>query len=102
MPADTPVREPSRWRRYHLLALLPAVGMLGGLPFANRVYPLVFGLPFLMAWLVGWVVATAGIMAWILRLDRLNGIATDEVQGHGHGEVQRKGGVRGEGDEDVR
>lgn len=83
MPADTPVREPSRWRRYHLLALLPVIGMLGGLPFANRVYPLVLGLPFLMAWLVGWVVATAGIMAWILRLDRLNGIATDEVQGKG-------------------
>lgn len=85
MPADTPVREPSRWRRYHLLALLPVLGMLGGLPFANRVYPLVFGLPFLMAWLVGWVVATSAIMAWILRLDRLNGIATDEVQGEGTG-----------------
>lgn len=92
MAADTPVREPSRWRRYHLLALLPVLGMLGGLPFANRVYPLVFGLPFLMAWLVGWVVATAGIMAWILRLDRLNGIATDEVQGEGTG---RSAGERG-------
>ena len=85
MTADTPVREPSRWRRYHLLALLPVLGMLGGLPFANRVYPLVLGLPFLMAWLVGWVVATSGIMAWILRLDRLNGIATDQVQGEGAG-----------------
>lgn len=89
MPTDTPVREQSRWRRYHLLALLPVLGMLGGLPFANRVYPLVLGLPFLMAWLVGWVVATAGIMALILRLDRMNGIATDEVQG--------KGAERGEG-----
>jgi hypothetical protein len=106
MPAETPVREPSRWRRYHLLALLPVLGMLGGLPFANRVHPMVLGLPFLMAWLVGWVVATAGIMAFILRLDRLNGIATDQVQGqggvqgHGHGGVQRQGGVRS--DEDVR
>lgn len=92
MPADTRVREQSRWRRYHLLALLPVLGMLGGLPFANRVYPLVLGLPFLMAWLVAWVVATAGIMAWILRLDRLNGIATDEVQGEGTG---RGAGERG-------
>ncbi len=83
MPADTPVREPSRWRRYHLLALLPVLGMLGGLPFANRVYPLVFGLPFLMAWLVGWVVATAGIMAWILRQDTANGLAADEGKGKG-------------------
>lgn len=98
MPADTPVREPSRWRRYHLFALLPVFGMLGGLPFANRVYPLVFGLPFLMARLVGWVVATAGIMAWILRLDRLNGIATDQAQGEGADEVQRQGTGRGAGE----
>jgi hypothetical protein len=83
MPADPPVREPSRWRRYHLLALLPVIGMLGGLPFANRVYPLVFGLPFLMAWLVAWVVATAGIMAWILRQDTANGLAADEGKGKG-------------------
>ncbi|MHB1069744.1 MAG: DUF3311 domain-containing protein [Gemmatimonadaceae bacterium] len=94
MAADTPVREPSRWRRYHLLALLPVLGMLGGLPFANRVYPLVFGLPFLMAWLVGWVVATSAIMAFILRLDRLNGIATDQVQGQGTG----RGAEEGAGD----
>lgn len=94
MPSDTPVGEPSRWRRYHLLALLPVLGMLGGLPFANRVHPLVFGVPFLMAWLVGWVVATAGIMAFILRLDRLNGIATDEVQGQGAG----RGAEGGTGD----
>lgn len=90
MPSETPIREPNRWRRYHLLALLPVIGMLGGLPFANRVYPLVLGLPFLMAWLVGWVVATAGIMAFILRLDRLNGIATEEVQGKGAGKGESR------------
>jgi hypothetical protein len=83
LPASTRFSTPSRWRRYHLLALLPALGMLGGLPFADRVYPLVLGLPFLMAWLVAWVVATAAIMAWILRMDRANGLATDEVQGQG-------------------
>lgn len=49
--------------------------MLGGLPFANRVYPMVFGLPFLIAWFVGWVIATAAIMALILWRDRVNGIA---------------------------
>jgi len=98
MPVEPPVGQASRWRRYHLLALLPALGMLGGLPFANRVHPLVFGLPFLMAWLVGWVVATAGIMAWILRLDRVNGIAIDEVQGRGGVQGQGHGGVHGNED----
>lgn len=70
MPDAPRVAPHQRWRGYHALALLPALGMLGGLPFANRVYPLILGLPFLMAWLVFWVVATAGIMAWVLHLDR--------------------------------
>lgn len=59
-----------RWRPYHWLALLPAAGMLGGVPFANRVHPMVFGMPFLMAWLAGWVLATSVIMGCILLLDR--------------------------------
>lgn len=51
--------------------------MLGGIPFANRVYPLVLGLPFLFAWLVGWVLATSLVMACILRLDRAHGLDDD-------------------------
>lgn len=96
MPAEIPPAARNRWRRYHLLALLPAVGMLGGLPFANRVYPLVLGLPFLMAWLVGWVVVTAAIMACILRLDTLNGLASNEVQGQDGGQSAEKATDRGD------
>jgi hypothetical protein len=59
-----------RWRPYHWLALLPAVGMLGGVPFANRVHPMILGMPFLIAWLAGWVMATSVIMGCILLLDR--------------------------------
>ena len=91
MPAETPPAVPQRdqeWHAYHALALLPTIGMLGGLPFANRVYPLVLGLPFLMAWLVGWVLATAVIMALILRLDRARGLASDEVQGERAGTLK--------------
>lgn len=80
MSIDTPVPTDSagrlRWRPYHALALLPAAGMLGGLSFANRVYPLVFGLPFLIVWLVGWVTATSAIMACLLVLDGRTGSAT--------------------------
>ena len=79
--ATTPRRH--EWRAYHALALLPTLGMLGGLPFANRVHPMVFGLPFLMTWLVAWVLATSAIMAIVLRLDRANGLASDQVQGKG-------------------
>jgi hypothetical protein len=80
MPADAPVTNaaPERrhvWRPYHWLALVPAIGMLGGLPFANRVHPLVLGLPFLFAWLVGWVLATSVIMGCVLMLDEARGTA---------------------------
>jgi hypothetical protein len=86
MPPETPAPPGTRpreqeWHAYHALALLPALGMLGGLPWANRTYPLVLGLPFLMAWLVGWVIATAAIMACILKLDRARGLASDYAAG---------------------
>jgi hypothetical protein len=92
MQAETPAPQPGQtrqqeWHAYHALALLPAIGMLGGLPFANRVYPLVLGLPFLIAWLVGWVIATAAIMACILRLDRRRGLASDALQGEEAGKM---------------
>jgi hypothetical protein len=60
----------SRFRAHHLLAALPAAGMLGGLGFANRMQSYVLGLPFLLFWLVAWVVLTAAIMALIGAIDR--------------------------------
>ncbi|MDQ6857300.1 MAG: DUF3311 domain-containing protein, partial [Candidatus Dormibacteraeota bacterium] len=53
-------------------AALPFVGILGGAGFANRVEPFVLGLPFLMAWIVAWVVASSGIMAIVYALDPTN------------------------------
>ena len=71
--------EPRRvgLRRYHLLGFLPAIGMLGGLVFANRVRPMVLGLPFLFFWIATWVVATSLIMWVILRLDRAHERSAD-------------------------
>lgn len=54
------------------LAALPFVGILGGAGFANRAEPFVLGLPFLMAWIVGWVVASSAIMAIVYALDPVN------------------------------
>jgi hypothetical protein len=56
-------------RAVHALAALPAVGMLGGLPFANRAEPYVLGLPFLLAWIVGWIVMTSAVLGLIYLLD---------------------------------
>lgn len=47
--------------------------MLGGVPLANRVEPYVFGLPFLLFWIVAWVVITAGVMGLIYVLDHSAG-----------------------------
>lgn len=51
------------------LALLPAVLILAGVPFANRVHARVLGLPFLLFWIVGCVVLTSGVMAVVGALD---------------------------------
>ena len=60
----------NRARPWRWLAVLPAIGILVGSPFANRVHPYVLGLPFLLFWMVFWVVAASAIMAWIAALDR--------------------------------
>lgn len=70
-----------QWRAYHWLGVVPAIGMLGGIPFANRVHPFVLGLPFLLAWLVGWVIATAAIMGLIFLLDGTHNAAEAGVSG---------------------
>jgi hypothetical protein len=56
-------------RHLRWLAALPFLGMLVGPFFLNRVEPYVLGLPFLLAWLVGCVVATSAIMALIYATD---------------------------------
>jgi hypothetical protein len=57
---------------HRLLAVLPFIGILLGVPFVNRVEPLVLGMPLVLAWIVLWVVLTAAIMALVYRLDPVN------------------------------
>jgi cation transporter-like permease len=54
------------------LALLPFIAMLVGPFFLNRVTPTIFGMPFLLAWFVTWILISAAIMAVIFRLDPAN------------------------------
>lgn len=44
-------------------AAVPVVALVGGLPFANRLEPMVLGMPFLLAWILGWVAATPAFLA---------------------------------------
>jgi hypothetical protein len=54
---------------YRWLAALPALLILVGVPFANRVHRLVLGLPFLLFWIVCCVVLTSAVMALVGSLD---------------------------------
>jgi Protein of unknown function (DUF3311) len=59
-------------RPVYLLAALPFLGLLGGIPFANRVTPFVLGLPFILFWIVLWVVISSVIMWVIYSMDPRN------------------------------
>ncbi|WP_234334459.1 DUF3311 domain-containing protein [Streptomyces sp. NRRL B-1347] len=64
-------RQPRAPRRTQLLWLLvPFVLYLGALPFANRVDPVVLGLPFLFVWLLAATLLTP-VAVWLTyRADR--------------------------------
>lgn len=56
----------------HVLGLIPFIGMLGGLPFANKATPFVLGMPFLLFWIVIWVILTSVVMAIVNFIDPSN------------------------------
>jgi hypothetical protein len=41
-----------------LLTIVPFILMLGAIPFVNRIYPIIFGLPFLAFWLFAGMLIT--------------------------------------------
>ena len=53
-----------------LVALVPVLALTAAIPFVNRLEPRIFGLPFLLAWIVGWIMLTPVFMAVVHRLDR--------------------------------
>lgn len=61
---------PTTPRPHRLLAALPAVAIVGGVPFANRVRPFVLGLPFLLFWMLACVLLTTLVMAIVHALDQ--------------------------------
>lgn len=68
--SDRPADSTVKFRKHHLLALVPLIALLGAPYFANRLEPRIAGMPFLLGWIVIWVVLTSVTMAIILRLDR--------------------------------
>lgn len=54
------------------LAVVPFLALLVGPFFVNRATPFVLGLPFLLAWIVVWILLTSVIMAVIYAADPAN------------------------------
>jgi xanthosine utilization system XapX-like protein len=54
------------------LAVLPFLGILVGVPLLNRVEPLIFGMPLILAWIVMWIVLTSAIMTAVYICDPAN------------------------------
>ena len=50
-------------RSIRWLAALPFIGLVIGPFFVNRPTPLILGLPFLLTWIVAWILLTSLIMA---------------------------------------
>lgn len=57
--------RPWRW-----ILPLPLLALLAGPFVANRIEPFVFGVPWLLAWTVGWAVITAASLGLVYLLDR--------------------------------
>jgi hypothetical protein len=62
--------ERQTFRRYHLIALVPVVWVLGAPWFANRIEPFVLGMPFLLAWIVIGTLLSSATMAVLGAIDR--------------------------------
>ncbi|MEP6762844.1 MAG: DUF3311 domain-containing protein [Gemmatimonadaceae bacterium] len=58
------------FRRHHWIALVPAIALVFSPYFANRIEPRIAGMPFMLGWIVFWVIMTAVLMGIILRIDR--------------------------------
>ena len=59
--------------RSYAFALVPTLALTAGIPFANHVEPRVFGLPFLLAYIVVWILATPLFMYAALKAMRARG-----------------------------
>jgi Protein of unknown function (DUF3311) len=53
-----------------ILAATPVAALTVAVPFVNRIEPRIFGAPFLMSWILMWVVLTPAFLWMVGRLER--------------------------------
>ncbi len=52
-----------------LMGLVPFIGMCFSVPLWDRIYPLVFGIPFNLFWLSLWIVLSSACMVYARRIE---------------------------------
>lgn len=57
---------------FRWLAVLPFIGMLAGPIFHDHVHPFILGMPFILGWIVVWILITSLILAVIYLTDPAN------------------------------
>ncbi|WP_409369473.1 DUF3311 domain-containing protein [Lysinibacillus sp. 38-6] len=67
----------TRKRLCYLLSFIAYIGMPLGIPFIKSAEPYVLGLPFLLFWMVLWILLGTGLM---LIVHRLNPSAREELE----------------------
>jgi hypothetical protein len=53
-----------------LLAALPIAAFTVAIPFVNHIEPRLFGAPFLLVWILAWILLTPACLWTIARLER--------------------------------
>ncbi|MBN2246543.1 MAG: DUF3311 domain-containing protein [Candidatus Aminicenantes bacterium] len=56
-----------------MLGAIPFLMLVFALPLVNRIHPVIFGLPFILFWILAWVMLTPLILFFAYRLERKNG-----------------------------
>ncbi|WP_026565058.1 DUF3311 domain-containing protein [Bacillus sp. UNC41MFS5] len=60
-------------RKYaQLLLIIPFIGMCVLLPVADRIEPYILGLPFLLFWIVLWMILSSVVLFIVYKLDPAN------------------------------
>jgi len=74
-----------RLRHALVPAAIPVLALIAALPFVNRLEPVVLGLPFLLFWILGWVLATPVLLGVAYLIAR----RADEGDAGGRGRDER-------------
>lgn len=63
-----------------LIGAVPFVMLVFALPLVNRVEPMVLGLPFILFWIMLWIVLSPPLLFLAYRIEKQTGASDEEEQ----------------------